>query len=80
MPDTAAIIAKYSQNIPRYTSYPTAPHFRNDEGGRLVETMLSSIGQHERISLYLHIPFCDKLCWFCGCHTKHTLQYAPVEA
>ncbi len=33
-----------------------------------------------KLSLYLHVPFCDKLCWFCACHTRHTRRYDPVAA
>jgi oxygen-independent coproporphyrinogen III oxidase len=32
----------------------------------------------ERLSADIHVPYCDKLCWFCGCHTKHTLSYDPI--
>ncbi len=78
--DPQAILARYPAAVPRYTSYPTAPHFTAGLGETLLPRMLASIAPDERISLYLHIPFCDKLCWFCGCHTKHTLKYAPVSA
>ena len=79
-PDPAAILARYPAAVPRYTSYPTAPHFQAELGADLLPRMLASVSPGERVSLYLHIPFCDKLCWFCGCHTKHTLKYDPVAA
>jgi len=76
--DPALILARYSEPVPRYTSYPTAPHFETDLGPTLLPEMLGAIGQSERVSLYIHVPYCDRLCWFCGCHTKHTRQYGPV--
>jgi oxygen-independent coproporphyrinogen-3 oxidase len=39
---------------------------------------LSELGQGNSLSLYLHIPYCDRLCWFCACHTKQTLRYEPI--
>ncbi len=66
-------------NVPRYTSYPTAPHFSSDLAVQAHSLLLQSITPNEPVSVYLHIPFCDRLCWFCGCHTKHTLKYAPVS-
>ncbi|MDN3566874.1 oxygen-independent coproporphyrinogen III oxidase [Paeniroseomonas aquatica] len=58
-------------NLPRYTSYPTAPHF-----GALEEAeyrgWLAGIAPDDRLSLYVHIPFCQALCWYCGCHTAVT--------
>src|SRR5690606_20102967 len=41
---------------------------------------LGEIAEDATISLYLHIPYCDRLCWFCGCHTKHTLRYEPITS
>ncbi len=67
-------------NVPRYTSYPTAPHFHAGVGEAEVRSWLAELASGERLSLYLHIPFCDKLCWFCACHTKHTQRYEPVAA
>ncbi|MFT4183345.1 MAG: oxygen-independent coproporphyrinogen III oxidase [Rhizobium sp.] len=64
--------------VPRYTSYPTAPHFHNGITSTTVTGWIDAIAADEAISLYLHIPFCDRLCWFCACHTKQTLRYDPV--
>ncbi|MEM7461470.1 MAG: oxygen-independent coproporphyrinogen III oxidase [Pseudomonadota bacterium] len=74
------ILAKYGSAVPRYTSYPTAPHFSEEAGRPILETALAGLTATDRISVYIHIPFCDRLCWFCGCHTRHTLKYHPVEA
>ena len=64
--------------IPRYTSYPTAPHF-NKSRAEFAQTILYSTASNAPVSVYIHIPFCDRLCWFCGCHTKHTKKYDPIK-
>ncbi|MCB0301023.1 MAG: coproporphyrinogen dehydrogenase, partial [Calditrichaeota bacterium] len=74
------LLKKYNQPGPRYTSYPTAPHFNTDIGAEKFGHWLDALDQHATLSLYAHIPFCDTLCWFCGCHTRHTLQYKPIAA
>jgi oxygen-independent coproporphyrinogen III oxidase len=66
------------ENAPRYTSYPTTPHFGRAIDDQVVRQWLSDIPANETVSLYLHIPFCDRLCWFCACHTQHTVRYQPV--
>ena len=63
---------------PRYTSYPTAPHFGKAVGPDTVARWLSDLPRKEAVSLYVHVPYCDRLCWFCACHTKQTLRYEPV--
>jgi len=73
------LITQYAKPVPRYTSYPTAPHFNATVQGSTVRRWMKDIPGDEAISLYLHIPFCDRLCWFCGCHTKHTLKYEPIK-
>lgn len=75
-----ALIAKYAGNVPRYTSYPTSPHFHAGIGPDTYTGWLRALGGEDSLSLYLHIPYCDRLCWFCACHTKQTRQYAPVKA
>ncbi|MBE7731936.1 oxygen-independent coproporphyrinogen III oxidase [Devosia faecipullorum] len=76
--ETKSLIERYSQPVPRYTSYPTAPHFHAGITPQTYARWLAELPQDATISLYLHIPYCDRLCWFCGCHTKHTLRYEPV--
>jgi oxygen-independent coproporphyrinogen-3 oxidase len=67
-----------ADTAPRYTSYPTAPHFHAGIGPDTVRRWFASLPVGDTLSLYIHVPFCDKLCWFCACHTKHTRHYAPV--
>lgn len=74
------LLSKYAGNVPRYTSYPTAPHFTGSVGPEVYARWLSALTPSDRLSLYIHIPYCDRLCWFCACHTKQTLKYAPVAA
>jgi oxygen-independent coproporphyrinogen-3 oxidase len=58
-------------SLPRYTSYPTAPHFAPLEEAEW-RRQLAGAGAGERLSLYVHVPFCQALCWYCGCHTAVT--------
>jgi oxygen-independent coproporphyrinogen III oxidase len=70
---------KYDINVPRYTSYPTAPHFGDEVDAQRYEDWLSQLSRDEPLSLYFHIPFCDEMCWFCGCYTKIVHRYEPVR-
>ncbi len=74
------LVLKLSAPVPRYTSYPTAPHFHPGVTADSYGSWLAAMPEDAAISLYLHIPFCDRLCWFCACHTKQTLKYDPVAA
>lgn len=56
-------------NVPRYTSYPTAVEFHKGVGGTQLLEALAEIGSDEAISLYVHIPYCQQICWYCGCNT-----------
>ena len=69
-----------ADSAPRYTSYPTAPHFHPGVKPETVRGWIECVGENDALSLYLHVPFCDRLCWFCACHTRHTLRYEPVAA
>ncbi len=64
--------------VPRYTSYPTAPHFHEGVGGETYGGWLGELPEGVELSVYAHIPFCDTLCWFCGCNTKIVQRYEPV--
>ena len=64
--------------VPRYTSYPTAPHFHTGIDGPTVDTWLGEADLAKPVSLYVHVPFCAKLCWYCGCNTEIIKTDAPV--
>ena len=73
------LIQKYGGAVPRYTSYPTAPHFGPGVDAAEYGTWLRALPDEVDLSVYVHIPFCDTLCWFCGCNTKITRQYKPIN-
>ncbi len=65
--------------VPRYTSYPTAVQFSPDITGETYSAWLHEIDPARPVSLYVHIPFCRKLCHYCGCNTNIVAHYGPVE-
>lgn len=69
----------FAASVPRYTSYPTAPHFHEGITSKTYFDWLAALPEDEPASLYVHIPFCDTLCWFCGCHTTVVNNYSPVK-
>ena len=73
-------LARYDQPVPRYTSYPTAPHFTEAVDAATHTRWLAEIPSGDSLSLYVHIPFCDTMCWFCGCHTRIVNRYEPIAA
>jgi oxygen-independent coproporphyrinogen III oxidase len=73
-----ALLRRYSRPVPRYTSYPTAPHFA-PLGAAAYREWLAALPAGA-ISLYLHVPFCRALCLFCGCHTRVVREPQPVAA
>ncbi len=70
----------FDARVPRYTSYPTAPHFAGGVGPDKTAGWLKAIPEGGSVSVYLHIPFCRRLCWFCACRTQGTATSAPVAA
>jgi oxygen-independent coproporphyrinogen-3 oxidase len=55
--------------VPRYTSYPTAAQFNDSVGAADIGERLDAVSQNASLSLYIHIPYCHDICWYCGCNT-----------
>lgn len=76
------LIHKYNIAVPRYTSYPPANHFEDDfkaaDALRLIDE--SNQGSPSNIAIYIHIPFCKKICFYCGCNTALMKQEETVAA
>lgn len=73
------IITKYNFPVPRYTSYPTAPNFKVASSDVIYTDFLREDKFLSPISLYIHIPFCPEMCWYCGCNTQITKREDLIE-
>jgi oxygen-independent coproporphyrinogen-3 oxidase len=77
------LVEKYNQPIPRYTSYPTVPFWKDrpdiNKWQLLLQQQFSTYNTKNGISLYIHLPFCESLCTYCGCNKKITTNHS-VEA
>ncbi|MBE0390461.1 MULTISPECIES: oxygen-independent coproporphyrinogen III oxidase [unclassified Flavobacterium] len=85
----SALIQKYNVPGPRYTSYPTVPYWNENDFlyENWIDTLQKSFiesNSSEGISLYIHLPFCESLCTFCGCNKRitknHTLENPYIDA
>ena len=78
----AEILPRYAIEGPRYTSYPTAPVWKQDYGARefCAELGREDVGADEPLSIYVHVPFCDSLCHFCACNRVITQKPELPEA
>lgn len=77
----SSLIEKYNVPVPRYTSYPTVPHwdkttFTLDIWKSKVKEAFQVFGKREGISVYIHLPYCESLCTYCGCNTRITINHA----
>jgi oxygen-independent coproporphyrinogen-3 oxidase len=78
------LITKYNVPGPRYTSYPTVPYwdettFGVEEWHRMARRSFSESNSREGISLYIHLPYCESLCTFCGCNKRVTKNHAVEQ-
>lgn len=79
-----SIIQKYNVPGPRYTSYPTVPYWEEElfTTRQWIQTMQRAFNESntaEGISLYIHLPFCDSMCTFCGCNKRITKRHDVEE-
>lgn len=68
----------FDARAPRYTSYPPANHFNGQVSAETTADWLRAVPAGERVSLYVHIPYCRRLCWFCACRTQGTSTDRPL--
>jgi len=72
------LIRKHAAPVPRYTSYPTAPHFHGGVNAATYREWLGGIAPGTALSLYIHMPYCVRLCWCCAGNTRQTRRYEPI--
>lgn len=77
-PSHASLVSKYDGRAPRYTSYPTAVQFTPDVDAATYRGWLAELPADEAVSVYVHVPFCARLCWYCGCNTRVVNSHGPV--
>lgn len=79
-PISAELLQKYNVPAPRYTSYPTVPfwenNLENNQWISLVKKAYNEFGDQEGITLYIHLPYCESLCTYCGCNKRITKNHA----
>ncbi len=68
----------FDARVPRYTSYPPATAFNVETDARFQTASLQALDPAIPVSVYIHIPFCERLCWFCACRTQGTTTLKPV--
>ena len=68
----------FDARVPRYTSYPPATAFNAQTGADFQTQCLKALDPATPVSVYIHIPFCERLCWFCACRTQGTTTLKPV--
>lgn len=71
------LLEKYNIAAPRYTSYPTVPYWQTDKPAEMlwIEEIKETFSKNTAISLYIHLPFCENLCTYCGCNKRITKNH-----
>jgi len=77
MTDVLELLKRYNQATPRYTSYPPAPHWQPAHRGLLTSALRNSSAP---LSIYVHIPFCERLCLYCGCNVVIKKDHSIADA
>jgi oxygen-independent coproporphyrinogen-3 oxidase len=77
MTDVLEMLKRYNQPAPRYTSYPPAPHWQAAHHGLLISALRNSTAP---LSIYVHIPFCERLCLYCGCNVVIKRDHSVADA
>lgn len=67
------------QDVPRYASYPTVVQFQDGFSEGLADRWLTELRPTASLSVYVHVPFCQQLCWYCGCHTSVPNSYGRAS-
>jgi len=75
---SASLFTKYNTRVPRYTSYPSVPHWNKEvpTQDQWVEILKKNYSPSDGLSLYIHLPFCEALCTYCGCNKRITKNHA----
>lgn len=73
----SVLIEKYNTAVPRYTSYPTVPHWQSESPTQeeWLADLRKNYNEYPELSLYIHLPFCEALCTYCGCNKRITKNH-----
>ncbi|GIV30237.1 MAG: hypothetical protein KatS3mg028_1303 [Bacteroidia bacterium] len=82
--DLSQLILKYNISVPRYTSYPPVPMWHHAPSVRMIGKIIwwptdQRIKDQQGVSIYIHLPFCEQLCTYCGCNKRITVNHQVEE-